>query len=85
MYLLITLCSMIVIYIWQKVFNDFVWREIHNMKNKVFKVYFHKISDTKPKVNVFETKASSRKLALEEFRKHYGTLYTVDFFDSHKF
>lgn len=55
------------------------------MKTKVFKVYFHKISDIKPKVEVFETKANSRKSALEEFRKHYGTLYAVDFFESHKF
>lgn len=55
------------------------------MKTKVFKVYFHKISDVKPKVEVFETKATNRDSALEKFRKHYGTLYTVDFFESHKF
>lgn len=55
------------------------------MKSKVFKVYFHKISDIKPKVEVFQTKANNRKSALDEFRKHYGTPYTVDFFESHKF
>ena len=31
------------------------------MKTKVFKVYYHKISDTKPKVEVFQTKANNRK------------------------
>ena len=51
------------------------------MRQKVFKVYFHKVTDIKPKIEVFETRAHNRKEALDVFRKQYGTLSAVDFIE----
>ena len=49
------------------------------MKQKVFRIYHHKVTDIKPKIEVFETKAGNKKDALDVFREQYGTLSTVDF------
>ena len=54
------------------------------MKQKEFKVYFHKVTDIKPKIEVFETKAHNRKEALDVFREQYGTLSAVDFIEKVK-
>ena len=54
------------------------------MKQKVFRIYHHKVTDSKPKIEVFETKASNRKEALDVFREQYGTLSTVDFIEKVK-
>ena len=54
------------------------------MKQKVFKIYHHKVNELKPKIEVFETKSCNRKDALDVFREHYGTLSTVDFIEKGK-
>ena len=54
------------------------------MRQKVFKIYHHKVTDIKPKIEVFKTKAGSRKEALDVFREQYGTLSTVDFIEKVK-
>lgn len=54
------------------------------MRQKVFKIYFHKVTDIKPKIEVFETKAHDRKNALDVFRERYGTLSAVDFIEKGK-
>jgi len=54
------------------------------MRQKVFKIYHHKVTDIKPKIEVFETKAGSRKEALDVFRENFGTLSAVDFIEKGK-
>ena len=54
------------------------------MRQKVFKIYHHKVTDIKPKIEVFETKAGSRKEALDVFWENFGTLSTVDFIEKGK-
>ena len=54
------------------------------MKQKVFKIYFHKVTDIKPKIEVFEIKAHNRKDALNNFRDNFGTLSIVDFVEKEK-
>ena len=51
------------------------------MKQKVFKIYHHKVNELKPKIEVFETKAHNRKAALDVFRENFGTLSAVDFIE----
>ena len=54
------------------------------MRQKVFKIYHHKVTDIKPKIEVFETKAHNRKDALDVFREQHGTLSAVDFIEKGK-
>ena len=54
------------------------------MKQKVFRIYHHKVTDIKPKLEVFETKANNKKDALDVFREQHGTLSTVDFIEKVK-
>lgn len=54
------------------------------MRQKVFKIYHHKVNELKPKIEVFETKAGNRKEALDVFRENFGTLSTVDFIEKGK-
>lgn len=55
------------------------------MRQKTFKIYHHKVNELKPKIEVFETKASNRKEALEAFRENFGTLSAVDFIEKGKY
>ena len=71
--------------------NGLTWENVsgtserrRTMKQKVFKIYFHKVTDIKPKIEVFETKAHNRKDALDVFREQYGTLSAVDFIEKGK-
>ena len=54
------------------------------MRQKVFKIYHHKVTDIKPKIEVFETRAHNRKEALDMFRENFGTLSAVDFIEKGK-
>lgn len=54
------------------------------MRQKVFKIYHHKVNELKPKIEVFETKAGNRKEALDVFRENFGTLSAVDFIEKGK-
>ena len=54
------------------------------MKQSTFKVYYHKVTEIKPKIEVFETKAHNRKDALDAFRETFGTLSAVDFIQKGK-
>ena len=54
------------------------------MKQKVFKIYHHKVNELKPKIEVFETKAHNRKEAIDVFRENFGTLSAVDFIEKGK-
>ena len=54
------------------------------MRQKVFKIYHHKVNEIRPKIEVFETKASNRKEALDVFRENFGTLSAVDFIEKEK-
>ena len=54
------------------------------MRQKVFKIYYYKVNELKPKIDVFETKAGNRKEALDVFREQYGTLSVVDFIEKGK-
>ena len=54
------------------------------MRQKVFKIYYHKVNELKPKIEVLETKAHNRKEALDVFREQYGTLSVVDFIEKGK-
>ena len=54
------------------------------MRQKVFKIYHHKVTDIKPKIEVFETKAHNRKDALDVFRENFGTLSVVDVIEKGK-
>ena len=54
------------------------------MKQKVFKIYHHKLNEIRPKIEVFKTKAHNKKDALDVFREQYGTLSTVDFIEKVK-
>lgn len=54
------------------------------MKQKVFKIYHHKVTDIKPKIEVFKTRATNRKEALDMFRDNFGTLSVVDFIEKGK-
>ena len=54
------------------------------MRQKVFRIYHHKVTDIKPKIEVFETKAGNRKEALDVFRENFGTLSVVDFVEKEK-
>lgn len=54
------------------------------MRQKVFRIYHHKVTDIKPKIEVFETRATSRKEALDVFRESFGTLSAVDFIEKGK-
>ena len=54
------------------------------MKQSTFKIYHHKVTDIKPKIEVFKTKAHNRKEALDVFRENFGTLSTVDFIEKGK-
>ena len=54
------------------------------MRQKVFKIYHHKVNELKPKIEVFETRAHNRKDALDVFREQYGTLSAVDFIEKGK-
>ena len=54
------------------------------MKQKVFKIYHHKVNEIRPKIGVFETKASNRKEALYVFMENFGTLSAVDFIEKGK-
>ena len=54
------------------------------MKQSTFKIYHHKLSEIRPKIEVFKTKAHNKKDALDVFREQYGTLSTVDFIEKVK-
>ena len=54
------------------------------MRQKVFKIYQHKVNELKPKIEVFETRAGNRKEALDMFRENFGTLSAVDFIEKGK-
>lgn len=54
------------------------------MKQSTFRIYHHNVTDIKPKIEVFETKAHNKKDALDVFREQYGTLSTVDFVEKEK-
>ena len=54
------------------------------MRQKVFKIYHHKVNELKPTIEVFTPKAGNRKEALDVFRENFGTLSTVDFIEKGK-
>ena len=54
------------------------------MRQKVFKIYHHKVNKLKPRMEVFETRAYNRKDALDAFREQYGTRSEVDFIEEGK-
>ena len=54
------------------------------MRQKVFKIYHHKVNEIRPNIEVFETKAHNRKEALDVFKEQYGTLSVVDFIEKGK-
>ena len=54
------------------------------MRQKVFKIYHHKVNEIRPKIEVFETKAGNKKEALDVFRENFGTLSAIDFIEKGK-
>lgn len=54
------------------------------MKQSTFRIYYHKVNELKPKIEVFETKAHNKKDALDVFRENFGTLSIVDFVEKEK-
>lgn len=54
------------------------------MKQNTFRIYYHKVNEIRPNIEVFKTKAHNKKDALNNFRENFGTLSVVDFVEKEK-